>query len=264
MQKVEEKESIVFEIEGQKLFAVLHRPLNCEKAPAVLMCHGLAGNKTGRFRLYVHLAKELAKAGIASFRVDFRGCGDSDGEFSEATVQKFHKDANESFRRLIHHPGIDSSRIGIFGRSFGAALAIMTAFEHKNVKSLALWAPLFNTIQWREKWHYFNDASTPTHIREQMLSVDGQQGSVEFFEEFFKIDLGPKLDGLQNVPLLHIHGVKDQTIDIHHADLYEQMRNHALAATKFIRLPNADHDFANRQDQLKAIRETTEWFKQTL
>lgn len=264
MKKVEEKESIVFEIDGQKLFGVMHMPLHAKKAPGVLMCHGLAGNKTGRFRIYVNLAKELAKAGIASLRVDFRGCGDSDGEFSEATVKKFLKDANVSLQHLVHHPGIDSSRIGLFGRSFGAALALMAAHEYKKVNSLALWAPLYDTYQWREKWHFFNDVNTPQHVREQMLSIDGQMGSYEFFDEFFKIDLEPNLDFLQNVPLLHIHGEKDITIDIHHADLYEAKRRNAEAPSKFIRLPDADHDFVNRHDQLKAISETVEWFKTTL
>lgn len=264
MKKVEEKESLVFEINGEKLFGVLHLPLHHGKFPGVLMCHGLAGNKTGRFRIYVHLAKALAKAGIASLRVDFRGCGDSDGEFAEATVKKFLNDANVSLQHLIKHPGIDANRIGIFGRSFGAALALMAAEDYKKIRSLALWAPMYNTNQWREKWRYFNETETPEHVREQMLSVDGQLGSVEFFKEFFQINLESKLDLLQNVPLLHIHGTKDDIIDIHHADLYENKRSQAQAATKFIRLPGADHDFANRPDQIKAISETVEWFKETL
>lgn len=265
MIKVEEKESIVLEIEGQKLFGILHMPINNHgKVPAVLMCHGLAGNKTGRFRIYVNLAKELAKVGIASLRVDFRGCGDSDGEFSEVTVKGFLRDAHVSLRHLTHHAGIDASRLGIFGRSFGAAIALMAAEEYKKIKSLTLWAPLYNTHQWLEKWRYYNDKSTPHHERELMLSIDGQLGSFEFFDDFFKIDLEPTLDFLQDVPLLHIHGAKDSTINIHHADLYEEKRNKASAPSKFIRLPDADHDFAHRRDQVQAITETVDWFKSTL
>ncbi len=264
MKKVEEKESIVFEIDGQKLFGVLHMPLNQSQTPGVLMCHGLAGNKTGRFRIYVNLAKELAKAGIASLRVDFRGCGDSDGEFSEATVKGFVKDACVSLQYLIHHSGIDPTRIGLFGRSFGAAIALMTAHESKNIKSLGLWAPLYDIHQWQEKWKLFNDEQTPKDVQEQLLSVDGQMGSYDFFDEFFKINLEPNLDFLQDVPLLHIHGEKDSVIDIHHADLYKKKRKTASALSKFIRLPEADHDFASKQDQLIAINETVNWFKKTL
>lgn len=264
MKKIEEKEQIVIEIEGQKLFGILHLPLNQTKAPGVLMCHGLAGNKTGRFRIYVNLAKELAKIGIASLRVDFRGCGDSDGEFSETTVSGFVKDANVSLQHLIHHPGIDPDRVGIFGRSFGAAIALLAANDYKKIKSLALWAPLYNTDQWHEKWRLYHEKSTPKHMRDNLLSINGQMGSFEFFDEFFKINLEPKLDFLQSVPLLHIHGTKDRTIDIHHADLYKEKRKTAKALSKFIRLSEADHDFADRQDQIKAIAETVDWFKTSL
>lgn len=264
MEKVEEKESIVFEIEGQKLFGIMHLPLNQKKAPAVLMCHGLAGNKTGRFRIYVNLAKELAREGIASLRVDFRGCGDSDGEFSEATVNGFVKDAQVSLDHLINHPGIDPKRIGIFGRSFGAAIALMAAHQCKTVKSIVLWAPLYDTEQWQKKWQYFNEESTSDYERELLLSIDGQLGNLKFFDEFFKLDLENDLDFLQNIPLLHVHGTKDATIDIQHAEKYKQKRKHSHAPTKFIRLDEADHDFAKRQDQLRAIDETVKWFKTTL
>jgi uncharacterized protein len=265
MKKIEEKESIVFEIDGQKLFGILHMPINHGKnVPGVLMCHGLAGNKTGRFRLYVHLAKALAKAGIASLRVDFRGCGDSDGEFSEATVSGFLKDAQTSLQLLIHHAGIDPERIGIFGRSFGAAIALMTAHDYKKIKSLALWAPLYNTMQWQKKWRYFNEETTSKHERDLMLSIDGQLGNFAFFDEFFKIDLESKLDLLQHIPLLHIHGTKDAIIDIHHADFYQEKRKTAQAPSKFIRLVDGDHEFSKRQDQLISIDETVEWFNTTL
>lgn len=264
MDIVEEKEPVLFKIDGQKLFGVLHRPLHKKKAPAVLICHGLAGNKTGRFRLYVKLAHELAKVGIATLRIDFRGCGDSDGEFSDSTVKGFMKDAQQSLQYLVDQKGIDSERIGLFGRSFGAAVAITIATDYKFAKSLALWAPLFNTHQWQQQWKLFNEKTTPDSIREQMLSIDGQMGSYEFFDEFFKLDLDSKLKNLEHVPLLHIHGTKDSTIGIHHADLYEGSRKSASGPSKFIRLSDADHNFANRQDQIKAITETVEWFKNTL
>lgn len=264
MEKVEEKEPIIFEIEEQKLFGVLHMPLKKGKVPAVLICHGLAGNKTGRSRVYVKLSKELAKEGIASLRIDFRGCGDSDGEFSETTVTGFIQDALVSLQFLMNHENIDPKRLGLFGRSFGAVIALMTAYEFKKIKSLALWAPLYDTLQWQEKWRHFNDKNTPKHIQDMLLSVDGQKGSSKFFDEFFKINLETKLDFLHDTPLLHIHGVKDSIIDIHHADSYKMKRQAATAPSEFIRLENGDHDFSESEDQLVAIRGTVNWFHKTL
>ena len=81
MRKIEERQSVVLENEGQKIFGILHRPIHVDSCPAVLICHGLAGHKTGQYRIYVILAEKLSEAGIASFRIDFRGSGDSEGKF---------------------------------------------------------------------------------------------------------------------------------------------------------------------------------------
>ncbi|KIC73622.1 hypothetical protein DB42_BV00090 [Neochlamydia sp. EPS4] len=264
MERVEEKEAIVLEVEGYKLFGVLHLPLKGEKVPGILMCHGLAGNKIGRFRTAVTLAKELAKRGIASLRIDFRGCGDSDGDFCEASVKGLLKDAGASLSYLQKHARIDPYRLGVMGRSFGAAIALMAAHSHKNIKSLALWAPLYNTAQWQEAWRIFHDVHTPAKVREQLLSIEGQQGSPIFFEEFFNVDLAPTLEALADVPLLHIHGLKDSVVKVDHANLYENKRSTARATSKFIKIPKGDHHFTHKNDQELVIAETVNWFKATL
>ena len=66
------------------------------------------------------------------------------------------------------------------------------------------------------------------------------------------------------MPLLHIHGEKDTTIDSKHHEGYINGRQNASALTKTITLPNADHDFSDPEDQQRAIEETTQWFKETL
>jgi uncharacterized protein len=141
---------------------------------------------------------------------------------------------------------------------------VMTAAEYQKVKSISLWAPLFDTKQWEEKWNYCMKKDTPQELRDQMLVIDGQQGGEKFFKEFFTINLEKPLGKLKNIPLLHIHGVKDDTISIKQAEYYEQARKSALAPTEFIKLPTADHHFADPDDQQKAIQETVKWFKSTL
>ena len=47
MHRFEDRQSVVIENDGQKIFGMLHRPLPIRKTPAVLMCHGFAGNKAG-------------------------------------------------------------------------------------------------------------------------------------------------------------------------------------------------------------------------
>ncbi len=88
MKAQEKRECITLKNHDEKIFAIFHQPITLgnEKAPAILICHGFAGQKTGRYRLYVTLAEELAKSGVAVLRLDFRGCGDSEGDFVNTTL----------------------------------------------------------------------------------------------------------------------------------------------------------------------------------
>jgi dipeptidyl aminopeptidase/acylaminoacyl peptidase len=259
------REQIVLHNKGQKIFGVLHLPdKKTTKLPAVLICHGLAGHKTGKYRAYVALAKYLALQDIISLRIDFRGAGDSEGEFEETTVKGILSDAMTGIEFLQHHHRVDPSRIGLFGKSFGGMVALLAAQQWRQVKSLALWAPIFNGDYWREKWKLVQTNAIPQSHQEELMRINGQRASYAFFEEFFNTHMDTVLPSLESVPLLHVHGEKDAVVTISHADHYRQSRKNALDRTKFLRLPNADHDFSNPHDRQEAIEATTNWFQKTL
>lgn len=263
MQHIEDREPIIISNEGQKIFAVLHLPLQRSNIPAVVMCHGLGGHKSGRNRLYVRLAKQLAANGIASLRFDFRGSGDSEGDFTESTVEGFVSDALKALEYVSNHPKIDPKRIGLMGRSFGGTIAVLAASRFPQVKSLVLWAPLFNGKQWHDQWMRLKEGVSPEEA-EMMMVVNGQLAGAKFFEQFFNLRMEDELSTLHHIPFLHIYGEKDSVVSAFHADRYEDQRSQAKALNKFIRLPKADHDFSLPADQNLALAETVQWFKSTL
>ena len=63
-----------------------HKP-NQDKHPVCLIFHGFTGQKTGTKFSYVQLSRMLESKGIASFRFDFLGSGESDGNFVDMTFQ---------------------------------------------------------------------------------------------------------------------------------------------------------------------------------
>lgn len=264
MDKFEERESIELINNDQKVFGVMHRPLNKAKAPAVLICHGLAGNKVGKHRMYVALSECLAKEGIASLRIDFRGSGDSEGPFSEMTYSSEVNDAVLALNYLYKHPQVDGERIGIFGRSFGGAVAIMASERFKKVKSIALWASIFDVSQWEKSWEMVSTGQVDEAQRHELMRIDGQLPGIEFYKELFALDLTKDHEALLSTPMLHIHGEKDPVVSIQHADKYAALRKNAQAQTKFLRLPHSDHDFSHPEEKVEAIKTTCEWFKNTL
>lgn len=264
MQKFEERELVEFENQGTKIFGVMHRPIAETKAPTVLFCHGLAGHRIGKHRMYVSLSECLSRVGIASFRFDFRGSGDSEGEFGEMTLQGEVSDAVKAFEYLTIQDHVDPNRIGIFGRSFGGAISILAAHKFGNVKSVALWAPVFDAEQWEEQWEMFETHQIDEKTRHELMRINGQLPSIAFYKEMFSMNLRQEVEALNHVPMQLIHGEKDPRVGIEHSEKYVEVRKNAKAHTDFIKLEHSDHDFTHPEEKLHAINMTCQWFAKTL
>lgn len=258
------REAITLENKGEKIFGILHRPLDKKPVPAVLICSGFAGNKCGKFRLFVTLGKELAKRGIAVFRFDYRGAGDSEGEFSDITLEGEISDVETCIKFLDADPLIDSLRIGLLGKSLGGVVSVLFASRSSKIKSLALWAPVFKAKPWQEVWESYQ-SNKPLDTKQQEIIKDLPSifPNSEFLNQFFALDLKKELIKLKDIPLLHIHGKKDQVVKIEHTKEYEKVRN-GLDNSHFVYLAESDHDFSNLQEQKIAIEETVQWFQKTL
>ncbi|MBS4168476.1 alpha/beta hydrolase [Parachlamydia sp. AcF125] len=263
MKKTETREAVVLSNEENKLFGILHRPLVSPPYPGVLICHGFGGNKLGRHHLYVSLAQLLAKEGIATLRLDFRGCGDSEGNFEEVNFENLLSDAKAGLKFLQKDPLIHPARLGLLGRSLGGALAVLLASHTHAFKTICLWAPLFSAEEWKEKWKLLQTISDPLQ-KEELMKVNGKKASYAFYEQLFQLRLEPELVNLRQVPLLHIQGKKDLIITNAQAQRYRQHRENSEAESKFVELPNSDHDFSHTEEQRLAIEETLTWFKRTL
>lgn len=250
---LESRKQVTLSCHGQQIFGILHLPQGADEGgktryPAALLCHGFGGNKSGRFRLFVRLATRLAEAGIATLRFDFRGAGDSEGDFADTTISGLSDDVRCALKWLQEHPQIDPKRIGIVGRSLGGMIAVLCAAETP-ISSIVLWAPVFDAKPWIDRGITFFE-----HL--------GVRLNDEYLRQCKEIQTREKLKKLSNVPLLHIQGDHDRTIEPYHAAEYESLRKEAMGETKFLRLPLSGHDFANANEQEVLLDETVQWLRQ--
>lgn len=265
MEKFEVREHVTIENQGQKIFGVLHRPLHAKKSPAVLICHGFAGNKLGKYRIYVLLAERLAKEGIASLRIDFRGSGESEGNFNEMTVESEISDALKGLEFLRARSDIDANRIGVLGNSFGGAIAVMTAHADGNIKSLVLLAALFHSLPWKQQWEKLHATHADDSSRKELARIlDGNVPGPAFYPGFFQLNVKLALESLDSVPLLHIHSERDDRVDLEQAQQYKHCRQNAKSMTRWINLTKCDHDFSNMEERLMVVEEAAKWFAKTL
>jgi fermentation-respiration switch protein FrsA (DUF1100 family) len=84
--------------------------------PAVLICNGNAGDRSGR----LPLALALAERGYAVLLFDYRGYAGNPGRPSEAGLRA---DARAAAEALAARPEVDPTRVAYFGESLGAAVA---------------------------------------------------------------------------------------------------------------------------------------------
>ena len=87
--------------------------------------HGNAGNISHRLDNLILLHQHL---GINIFIFDYRGYGRSEGSPSEKGM---YLDAESALDYLRSKKGIDHSRIVLFGRSLGCAIAVEMALRHQ-------------------------------------------------------------------------------------------------------------------------------------
>jgi uncharacterized protein len=93
-----------------------------DQAPYLSWCHGNAGNISHRLE---NIAL-LLERGISVFTFDYRGYGKSGGTLSE---QGFYQDTLAAWRCLLSNGPVAPSRVVLFGRSLGCAMAVDLALK---------------------------------------------------------------------------------------------------------------------------------------
>ena len=186
------------------------------------------------------------------------------GNFSDMTLESEVSDAICGLNYLQQLPNLDKNRIGIFGRSVGGMVAILAARRHRGIKSLATWAPLFGGEEWEEQWKLLQASHITEDERMMKMRINGQVPGEDFLRQLFNIRMQEELNAISDIPFLNIHGEKDMIVITEHAYRYKKLREKARGKSKFIFLPESDHDFSNPKEQQIALNETTQWFKHTL
>ncbi|MFC1903106.1 alpha/beta hydrolase [Chloroflexota bacterium] len=108
--------------------------------PAVLICHPhpLHGGSMEN-NVVNSLFEVLVRASFIPFKFNFRGVGESEGEFSHGTGEQDDVDAAISFITTVKE--VDSNRIGLAGYSAGAAFGLPVGAKDARVKALAAISP---------------------------------------------------------------------------------------------------------------------------
>jgi len=252
---------VTFRSEGQQIIGVLHTPdglKDGEKAPGIVMFHGFTGNRTEAHRLFVHVAKSLSKEGFIVLRFDFRGSGDSDGEFEDMTLPGEVCDAAEALTFLMEQRNVDGDRVGVLGLSMGGRVAAILASKDRKVKFAILYSPALGPLKERFLSQMGKEELEKLDSGEPIEVSSGWYLKKEFFET---VDYIVPLDIMKSVkvPTLIVHSDKDEVIPLEEAvEGYELIRGLNEKNDLYI-VRGGDHTFSKREHTLEAISKTLNW-----
>ncbi|MEA3485594.1 MAG: alpha/beta hydrolase, partial [Candidatus Aerophobetes bacterium] len=101
------EEYVTLEVNSQKLRGMVHFPPERGPFPAVAVFHGCGGQRMEPHFIFVKLSRLLARNKIIAARFDFRGSGESEGEFEKMTIPQEVEDGMKIMDFLAEHPLVD-------------------------------------------------------------------------------------------------------------------------------------------------------------
>ena len=284
-----QKRTLTLFSEGTRIAAEVFLPTSTpppEGHPAVLFCHGWGGLK----HQLVPYAEAFTRAGIATMIFDYRGWGESDGrlialrdappllEAGERTlaVRVLREvidpvdqttDAINCLAVLAAEAGIDPSRIGVWGTSFGAGHAVFLAGNNPMVKAVVVQVGGFGLAP-----EYRNHARTRA-LQKALGSMDppvpqggldgipGLAGTPDVARMLFHSPLAAAKN--VRVPTLLIDVEEEELVNRleHGHAVYEIVRQNAICEYRL--LPGKHYDIYDRHLQ-QARNMALDWFKMYL
>ena len=227
---------VSLEVEGLYLAAEIYLPAGRGPHPAICICHGVPAKRTpdAADRGYPLLAERFSKEGFVSFIFNFRGAGESEGNFD---MLGWTRDLKSAIDYLFELDAVDKSRLSLIGFSGGAMASVYCAARDKRVSSIvacACPARFFDIAEFSRVEEFL------AHCRQVGIIRDSNfPPSVEKWARGFDEVRPVKwIHRISPRHLLIVHGDSDQTVPLSHAwELYHK----AKEPKEISIIPGAEH-----------------------
>ena len=245
-----------FTSEGTTIRGNLVAPHGDGPFPGICKFHGLPGEPDQ----VSGLATRLAEAGFAVLTFDFRGFRQSEGLFSLAGEIK---DASAAISHLLESDLTAHSWCGVYGASYGGAVAVCALAEDKRPKALCLRAPVYDTLWFAESpiirpSVLYIVQTDPTQIR----GIEDPETQVQLLRRMVEDarvhNPMNEISKISPCPLLIVHGSDDASIDLAGVKrLYEL----AGEPKDLVIVEGADHNLSDPRAYEITMKTVVEWFK---
>jgi len=218
---------------GQMLDAKLDLPPEGEEVKAyALFAHCFTGGKD--FSAVNRIAKELNNEGIALFRFDFTGIGNSEGDFSNTNFSSNVGDIVSAAHYMRDH--LEAPSI-LIGHSLGGTAALLSSMQIPDIKAVCVIGAPSNTVNILK--HFQSAMDEIEQKGEAEIDLGGRKFKIkkQFIEDAKEQRVLEVLERYRK-PLLIMHSPTDATVNIDHAKRIYEKAHHPKS---FISLGDADH-----------------------
>lgn len=237
---------------------VLHIPDGAGPFPTVILLHGLWSNKDRPN--YTKLSGMLCSDGYVAFRIDMFGHGESEGSIEDVTISLGVEGLNAALKFIKQQGFVDKSRLGLYGASYGGAVAI--AGFKPEFKVVILFYPSSNYIQipyfqlGKESMKKWERVGWAIISGKHKLKWDFYQDLLDNHHDQYK-----EAEKITS-PTLIIHGDLDETVPLSHN---QELCKHLKPKNELAVILGGNHAFKG-QDALgdKARKIALKWFKKYL
>ena len=213
-------------------------------APCLVICHGFCGSPEGGSSL--ELAASLQKHDIATLRFSFTPYGSLSRQIDEigAVVNYCHTTLQ--------------TRTALLGRSMGAAASLAFAASNPGLSGLCIMASpadlpaTFRGILGEDYTRLEQGQPVTVFHENQAVPL-----TPDFIKDLKSYDLIRAVGNLNNLPLLIVHGMEDDTVPAEHGRI---LYNAAEKPKELLLLPEVHHSFSGLADRF--VPAVTTWLIQ--
>jgi dipeptidyl aminopeptidase/acylaminoacyl peptidase len=228
--------------------------------PAVVVAHGLTGQRLGKSYHLVEFGRRLAAAGIACVRFDQAGCGESTGRFVDLTLPRMQRDVSAVQNWVRAQPWAEPQRVGLVGLSLGA-LPIIASEAQQPAQAVALWAPVYDMPR-------VFQATAKTGLRglldhQGWVPYRGLRIGKGFVDQLDALNPDQRL-AQSTSPLLLFHSAADDTVGEEESQAYQARCAELGRPCEWVRFKTADHDFSDYEDRQQVLARTVAFFSEHL
>lgn len=259
-----------YKSEGLKIYGLLTVP-NAEPPeggyPAIIFNHGyIPPTQYRTTERYIPYQDAFARNGYVTFKSDYRGHGNSEGEARGSYgTNDYTIDVLNAVTSIQNYNGVNPEKIGMWGHSMGGNITLESMVVNKDIKAGVIWAGVVGSYEdMFDRWRRRNtNRTTATNNRSSWRDELVQQfGDPSANSEFWNSLSATSYLGDISGPIQLHHGTADSSVDV---ILSEKLDERLKAANKEVETFIYNGDDHNLSRNLNvALNRSVEFFDKHL